>query len=175
MRFCVGRLLILPGILTQNDVLPSHGPCRHRDPCGGDLQGIEVQQAGLLPVTERDWADAHLINAALEVHADDPALRYRFIADKLSEHGIVAGENRVPRLCSLQGIWSVFAKKRGLNRKPGPPVHDDFVKPDFTASKASELWLTDITVHPSRTACFTFARSKTCIPAGLLVTQWTRG
>lgn len=33
------------------------------------------------PVTARDWADAHLINAALDVHHDDPAFGYRFIAD----------------------------------------------------------------------------------------------
>lgn len=102
------------------------------------------------PVSERDWADAHLINAALEVHTDDPAFGYRFIADELPGQGIIAGENRVQRLCSLQGIWSVFAKKRGLNRKPGPPVHDDFVKRDFTAEKANELWLTDITEHPTK-------------------------
>jgi len=31
----------------------------------------------------------------------------------------------VARLCSAQLIFSVFAKKRGLSRKVGPPVHDD--------------------------------------------------
>ncbi len=35
------------------------------------------------PVTARDWADAHLINAALDIHHDDPAFGYRFIADEL--------------------------------------------------------------------------------------------
>jgi putative transposase len=35
------------------------------------------------PVTERDWTDAHLVNAALDIHADDPAFGYRFIADEL--------------------------------------------------------------------------------------------
>ena len=67
------------------------------------------------PITQRDWADAHLINAAFDIHADDPAFGYRFMADELiAEHGISVGENRVARLCSQQGIWSVFAKKRGL-------------------------------------------------------------
>ena len=65
------------------------------------------------PVTERDWDDAHLINAALDIHDDDPAFGYRFIADELAAHGITAGENRVARLCRQQRIWSVFAKKRG--------------------------------------------------------------
>lgn len=82
--------------------------------------------------------------------ADDPAFGYRFIADELAEKGITAGENRVQRLCSLQGIWSVFAKKRGSGRKPGPPVHDDLVERDFTAAGPNELWLTDITEHPTK-------------------------
>ena len=66
------------------------------------------------PVTDRDWTDAHLINAAVDVHRDDPAFGYRFIADELEHQGFSAGENRVARLCSSQRIWSVFAKKRGL-------------------------------------------------------------
>ncbi|PNI09506.1 IS3 family transposase [Arthrobacter sp. AFG7.2] len=99
------------------------------------------------PVTERDWIDAHLVNAALDIHADDPAFGYRFIADELPEKGITAGENRVQRLCRDHGIWSVFSKKRGLNRKPGPPVHDDLVERDFTATAPNALWLTDITEH----------------------------
>lgn len=101
------------------------------------------------PVTERVWVDAHLVNAALDIHADDPAFGYRFIADELPEKGITAGENRVQRLCRDHGIWSVFSKKRGLNRKPGPPVHDDLVERDFTDTAPNELWLTDITEPPT--------------------------
>ncbi len=101
------------------------------------------------PVSQRDWDDAHLINAAVDIHHDDPAFGYRFIADELRERGIATGENRVARLCSQQRIWSVFAKKRGLNRKAGPPVHDDLVDRVFTASATDELWLTDITEHPT--------------------------
>jgi transposase InsO family protein len=85
----------------------------------------------------------------LEIHHDDPAFGYRFIADQLAEHGIVAGENRVQRLCSQQRIWSVFAKRRGLSRKPGPPVHDDLVERDFKAARPNKVWLIDITEHPT--------------------------
>jgi transposase InsO family protein len=99
------------------------------------------------PVSQRDWDDAHLINAALDIHADDPAFGYRFIADELPARGIRAGENRVARLCSAQRIWSVFAKKRGLNRKAGPPVHDDLVRRHFSATSPDATWLTDITEH----------------------------
>lgn len=39
------------------------------------------------PVSQRDFDDAHLINAALDIHHDDPAFGYRFIADELPTHG----------------------------------------------------------------------------------------
>lgn len=53
------------------------------------------------------------------------------------------------RLCSAQRIWSVFAKKRGLTRRAGPPVHDDLVNKAFTSDAPNRLWLTDITEHPT--------------------------
>jgi transposase InsO family protein len=101
------------------------------------------------PVTDRDWADAHLINAAIDIHHDDPEFGYRFIADELPGRGVRASRNRVSRLCSQQRLWSAHAKKRGLNRKPGPPVHDDLVERSFTAEQVDQLWLTDITEHPT--------------------------
>ncbi|MFI7523997.1 IS3 family transposase [Micromonospora orduensis] len=101
------------------------------------------------PVTRRDLDDAYLINAALDIHHDDPAFGYRFIADELPAHGIIAGPNRVARLCSQQRIWSVFAKRKGLTRRAGPPVHDDLVQRRFTADAPNRLWLTDITEHPT--------------------------
>jgi putative transposase len=101
------------------------------------------------PVTQRDWDDAHLINAAVDIHHDDPEFGYRFITDELADHGVIAGRNRVNRLCSQQRLWSVHAGKRGLSRKPGPPVHDDLVQREFTAAAPNRLWLTDITEHPT--------------------------
>lgn len=99
------------------------------------------------PVSQRDWNDAHLINTALDIHADDPGFGYRFIADELAAAGVTVGERRVWRICSQQRLWSSFAKKRGLTRKAGPPVHDDLVQRRFAASTLDRLWLTDITEH----------------------------
>jgi transposase InsO family protein len=99
------------------------------------------------PVTQRDFDDAHLINAAIDIHADDPTFGYRLIADELAAGGITAGENRVARLCSQERIWSIHAKKRGRGGKAGPPVHDDHVKRVFTAAAPNLVWLTDITEH----------------------------
>jgi transposase InsO family protein len=101
------------------------------------------------PVSQRDYDDAHLINAALDIHHDDPEFGYRFIADELPARGVTASRNRVSRLCSQHRIYSVHAKKRGGHRKPGPPVHDDLVQREFTAPAPNRLWLTDITEHPT--------------------------
>jgi hypothetical protein len=77
------------------------------------------------PVSTREWDDAHLVDAARDIHTDDPAFGYRFIADELaSEHGIRASENRVHRLCSVHGIFSVLARRKGRRPSPGEPVHE---------------------------------------------------
>ena len=99
------------------------------------------------PVSKRDWDDAQLTNAAIDAHHDDPPFGYRFIADEIRETGLTVSDRRVWRLCSQQRIWSVFAKKRGLNRKAGPPVHDDRLKRVFTAPDIDKVWLTDISEH----------------------------
>ncbi len=101
------------------------------------------------PICDRDLSDAYLINDAIDAHQDDPGFGYRFISDELEALGHVASENRVQRLCSLQRIWSVHSKKRGTGRRPGPPVHDDLVQRNFTATAINTLWLTDISEHPT--------------------------
>jgi putative transposase len=101
------------------------------------------------PVSDRDWENAHVINAAYDAHREEPTFGYRFLKDELETVGIIASENRVNRLCTSQRIWSIHARKRGLSRKAGPPVHDDLVLKDFTAQGPNEKWLTDITEHPT--------------------------
>jgi putative transposase len=101
------------------------------------------------PVSDRDWDDAHLVNAILDVHGDDPEFGYRFIADELAANPSVvdASENRVWRLCRQNGITSVITKRGGPGKTPGPAVHDDHVQRQFTAAAPNLLWLVDITEH----------------------------
>jgi putative transposase len=102
------------------------------------------------PISNRDWDDAHLINAIVDIHADDPEFGYRFIADELEAAGHVASENRVHRLCALQKIASsILRKRRGSGKTPGPPVHDDHVNRIFHAEGIDQIWLTDISEHPT--------------------------
>ena len=50
------------------------------------------------PVLQRDWDNAHLTNAAVDLHRDDPAFGYRFISDEIElESGVKASEQRVWR------------------------------------------------------------------------------
>jgi len=103
------------------------------------------------PVSDRDWHDAHVINAIVDVHADDPEFGYRFIADELDAAGQPTNERRVWRLCRDQRIWSTTTKKgrRSSGKTPGPAVHDDLVQRDFSAPAPNVVWLTDITEHPT--------------------------
>jgi transposase InsO family protein len=103
------------------------------------------------PCSERDWDDAHLTNAIVDVHADDPAFGYRFIADELHGAGHRVGERRVWRLCRDQRVWSTTTKKgrRGSAKTPGPPVHVDLVRRQFRTPAPDRVWLTDITEHPT--------------------------
>ena len=99
------------------------------------------------PVSQRDWDDAHLINAALDIHHDDPEFGYRFIADELAAPGI-AGRNRVNRLCSLQRIFSVHSRKRGLTASPARRCTTTWSS-GSSRRAADQLWLTDISEHPT--------------------------
>jgi transposase InsO family protein len=103
------------------------------------------------PCSDRDWADAHTINAIVDVHADDPEFGYRFIADELEQQGHRSCERRVWRLCRDQRVWSTTTKKgrKTSGKTPGPAVHDDLVQRDFTAPAPDMVWLTDITEHPT--------------------------
>jgi transposase InsO family protein len=71
---------------------------------------VGSQQARLLPAEGQPGhgpglGGAHLVNAALDIHDDDPAFGYRFIVDELSEKGIRAGEGKL-YLCAVKDVYS---------------------------------------------------------------------
>ena len=101
------------------------------------------------PVSRRDLEDAYLTNALVDAHGDDPEFGYRLLSDELDRAGQGVGERRVWRLCSQQGLWSATVRKGRRAKTPGPAVHEDHVRRDFTAAEPNRVWVTDITEHPT--------------------------
>lgn len=98
----------------------------------------------------RELDEAHLANILFDAHTDDPEFGYRLLADEAARAGCKACDRRVCRICRDDQWWSVFGKARSKNgKKPGPPAHDDLVLRAFTAQAPNQLWLTDITEHPT--------------------------
>ena len=87
------------------------------------------------PVTESELVEAYRANALFDAHGDDPEFGYRFLVDEARDAGEVMADRTAWRICSDNGWFSRFGKKRkrGKGKKAGPPVHDDLVKRDFTA------------------------------------------
>jgi putative transposase len=103
------------------------------------------------PVTGAELAAAYRANALFDAHRDDPEFGYRFLAGEAETAGERMSERTAWRICRDNAWWSAFGKKRAKNgKRPGPPpVHDDLVQRDFTATGPNQLWLTDITEHPT--------------------------
>ncbi|MER6567447.1 IS3 family transposase [Streptomyces sp. NPDC001093] len=99
------------------------------------------------PVTDAMLEEAYRANALFDAHRDDPEFGYRFLADEARGAGAVMADRTAWRICRDNRWWSAFGKKRGKGKKAGPPVHDDLVRRDFTATCANRLWLADITEH----------------------------
>jgi putative transposase len=102
------------------------------------------------PVTDAEWTQAHLANVLFDAHRDDPEFGYRFLVDEARQSGNAMADRTAWRICSDNGWFSVFGKKKARKRgKVGAPAHDDLVRRDFTAPGPNTLWLTDITEHPT--------------------------
>lgn len=109
------------------------------------------------PVTNAELDEAYRANALFDAHRDDPEFGYRYLLDEARDAGEAMAARTAWRICSTNGWWSAFGKKRGKNgKKPGPPVHDDLcavtdekgrIRHEFKAQAANELWIGDITEH----------------------------
>jgi putative transposase len=83
--------------------------------------------------------DAQLINAAVDLHHDDPEFGYRFITDELAGHGITASRNRVNRLCTQQRIFSTTpASAAAAERRD---------------RRSTTIWSSGRSPRPHRTGC----------------------
>ncbi|MFQ6332178.1 IS3 family transposase [Nocardia sp. CWNU-33] len=99
------------------------------------------------PVTGAELEQAYRADALFDAHREDPEFGYRFLADEARAAGESMADRTAWRICSAQGWWSAFGKKRRGKGKAGPPVHDDLVRRNFTAEGPNRLWLADISEH----------------------------
>jgi putative transposase len=100
------------------------------------------------PFTEAELDEAWLANAIFDAHCDDPEFGYRFLADEVRAAGFEVGDRTVWRICSENGWWCSFGKRKTRKAtRPGTPAHDDLVCRVFTAAEPNQLWLTDLTEH----------------------------
>lgn len=134
--------------------LPAREGVRRRwYPRGGDVSGPQAHRQryyrwSAQPVTDAELVEAYRVNALCDAHSDDPEFGHRFLVDDACDAGEPMAARTAWRICSDNGWWSAFGKrKRGKNGKTGPPVHDDLVGRDFTTDEPNQLWLSDITEH----------------------------
>ncbi len=100
------------------------------------------------PVTDAELIEAYRADALFDAHRDDPEFGYRFLVEEARDTGQQMADRTAWRICSRQGWWSTFGKrKRGKHRVAGPLVHDDLVLRNLTAESPNQLWLGDIERH----------------------------
>jgi putative transposase len=100
------------------------------------------------PVGDAELVAAHRANALFDAHRDDPEFGYRFLHHEARRAGESMTARTAWKICRDNAWWSAFGKtKRRKHAKPGPPVHDDLVRRNFTADAPNRLWLADITEH----------------------------
>lgn len=105
------------------------------------------------PVTAAELSAAYRANTLFDAHRDDPEFGYRYLVDEARDAGQAMAARTAWRICSANGWWSAFGKpRRGKAGHPGPPVHNDLVQRDFTATAPNQLWLADsvASLLPSR-------------------------
>ena len=104
------------------------------------------------PIGDRELAQAYVANAVCDAHVDDPEFGYRFLADEARAAGYPVSDRTVWARCSENGWWASFTKPRNRKAeqaKRAVPAHDDLVRWAFGAEGLDELWVSDITEHPT--------------------------
>jgi len=100
------------------------------------------------PVGPTETRRQILAGAIHQAHLDDPEFGYRFLADEVRLAGHEVCDRTVWRICSTNGWWASFAKKKNRRASlPATAAHDDLVRRVFTADAPNQVWLTDLTEH----------------------------
>ncbi len=105
------------------------------------------------PVSDRDWADAHLTNTTVDIYR--ASLRSygspRAHADlRLGNTNICCSHKRVERLMRQAHIEGIYRRRgRGCTIRDGSEPSDDLVGRRFDPAGPDQLWVMDVTEHPT--------------------------
>lgn len=101
-----------------------------------------------LPPSQRDVADAHLVNVIRDVHAASRGTYgvRRAHAELRLGRGTHVRRKRVERLMRTQQLAGVH-RRRFRRGHPAPATCADMVQRPFVADAPDRLWVTDITQH----------------------------
>ena len=103
------------------------------------------------PLSARAVRHAWLTDAIRQVHTDSRSTygARRVHAELTMGHGIEVGHNAVEMLMRRAGLQGITGRPK-FRRVANVATSADLVTRDFGRSRADELWVTDITEHPTR-------------------------
>jgi putative transposase len=103
------------------------------------------------PLTERDLADAYLLNKIYDIHKASRGTygAPRVHAELRLGNGIRCGRKRIERLMREAGLAGITRRRgRGCTKRDRDAIgSDDLVNRQFTVDAPDRLWTADITEH----------------------------
>jgi len=105
------------------------------------------------PVSDRDWADAHLTNTIVGIHRMSRRSygSPRVHAELRLGEDICCSPKRVERLMRQAGVTGIHRRRkgRGCTRRDRSEPSDDLVNRAFDPAGPDRLWVMDVTEHPT--------------------------
>jgi len=105
------------------------------------------------PVTNRDWADATLTNTIFDIHVmsrrsyGSPRVHAEL---RLGDQRLRCSRKRVERLMREADIQGIYRRRgHGCTRRDGTQPSDDLVGRQFDPDGPDQLWVMDVTEHPT--------------------------
>ncbi len=111
----------------------TYNKIKHRKPTNSEIRRVVLSDL-IAEIHERSRGTYGMlrIRAALEI-----------------EHGLIVNKKLVWKLMRQQGLKGLPGPRRGVKNLKNVATCEDLVQRAFTASAPNELWLTDITEHPT--------------------------
>jgi putative transposase len=102
--------------------------------------------------TDREIRHLLLTDAIADIHARSRGTygRLRIRAALEIEQGLIVNKKLIARIMGELGIHGLPGPKKGVKNLKNIATCEDLVQRNFTADAPNELWLTDITEHPTR-------------------------